>query len=405
MGKSRVGKHRFIKSPSEPRRITLKLEDIAHLGEAVGRHDGRVIFASYGIPGEEVEVELDEEKTSYAYGHVVDVVTPSPLRVKPNCPHFGECGGCNWQHIDYQAQLEYKRKVLAHSLRRIGHFEDIDVSPVQPSPQWEYRNQARFSAKPNGMLGFNRRRTHRLLPVDWCHLVHPAINETLQAIQGRCQGVKHQVIVRHGLRTGQTLIYPRLPVDDVRSGQEGLEEELLGRRFWVSSQAFFQVNTIQAERLASQVIDMVGLCPDGLVIDAYCGVGTFALLLAGQGGRVIGIEESVASVAAAKRNAATGENVEFLAGKVEDVLPQLEQRADTILLDPPRAGCHPNVLNAVLKTMPGKVVYVSCEPATLARDLRILVDGGYEIKRIQPVDMFPQTYHIETVTLLQGRHN
>lgn len=400
MSRKRVRQRANAAHPPQMRRIRLRLDDIAHLGEAVGRSEGLVVFASYGIPGEEVEVELAEEKTSFARGRVVNVLEPAQSRVEPPCPYFGECGGCQWQHIDYGTQLELKRSMLAHVLRRIGRFEDPAVPPVLPSQEWEYRNQARFSAKPSGLLGFNRYHTHRLLPVDDCRLMHPAINDTLRQLQGRWKGVKHQVIVRHGLRTGRLLIYPKAPFPDVQSGQDGLEEEVLGRRFWVPTQAFFQVNTRQTDTLTRLVLEMLEPLEHHTVVDAYCGVGTFALLLSARAGRVIGIEESKSAIKAAKRNLQPGEPAEFIAGKVEEVLPRLPEGVDGVILDPPRAGCHPAVLEAVLRMRPRRVVYVSCEPSTLARDLRTLCDGGYGIARLQPVDMFPQTYHLETAVLL-----
>jgi 23S rRNA (uracil1939-C5)-methyltransferase len=378
-------------------RLRVTFTDIAPQGDALARHDGEVVFAANGIPGEDAIV-LAKRRKRYIVGEAVELLRESPYRIAPRCPHFGECSGCQWQHIDYPFQLALKRQMVARQLSERGNFADVPVLATLPSPElWHYRNHARFSVNPQGQLGFIRKQTHDFVPIDYCHLMHPGINSVLAALQGKCPGA-HQVAVRYGVNTGEQLIQPKL--SHIESGQPCYEEELLGRRFRIASPSFFQVNTPQAGRLVELLRD--SLRPQGteLVIDVFAGVGTFASLLAPSVGRVIAIEESAAAVNDAALNIVGLDNVEFLQGKAEEVLPQIEEVPDAAILDPPRLGCHRRALAALLKLSPRRIVYVSCEPATLARDLRVLCDGGYRLVAVQPVDMFPHTYHVECVATL-----
>ena len=408
---------------------TLTLTDLAFGGEAIGRLDGRVIFVPFGLPGETVLVELVEDKADFGRGRILEILEPSTERVRPPCPYYFECGGCSLQHAAYTAQLAFKRQVVVEQLRRIGHFAEADglvlptIGMVSP---WEYRNHVRFTVgRRFGELCFTRRGGRQLMRIDRCLISQPAINEAVELIQDRLQGFRaHQVALRVGGNTGDLLVNPRLePVPELPSGQEYLEEELFDRRFRIASPAFFQVNTRReprpipdplrpppwpispaglsmAEILALVVHDRLEPTGDELLVDAYSGVGTFAVLLAPVAGRVIGIEESPAAVKDARYNARDLPKVEFLEGKSEAVLPRLSEQPDAVILDPARVGCDLGVLDALGSRPVSRVVYVSCDPATLARDLRILVEHGYELRNVQPVDMFPQTYHIECVALL-----
>jgi len=412
---------------SEP--LQLVLDDIAFGGEAIGRVDGEVVFVPYALPGEEVRVAVEQTKRQYRRTRLLEVLRAAPERVAYPCPYFTTCGGCQWQHAAYEAQLRFKQHVVVEQLRRLGGFADAEahvrpvVGMVRP---WEYRNHARFSlGRRYGELGFTRKETHHLLRVDYCWLMVPQINRALDHLQRRCAGLpSHQVTIRYSPRTGQLLVQPEVPaVPELPTGQPYLEEEVLGRRFRVAPSAFFQVNTVperralppqlavpwiaeregewsMAELLALHVLDRLGPGRLGRVVDAYSGVGTFAVLLAERADEVIGIEESPAAVRDARHNAWGLDHVRFVEGKTEQVLPQLEGRLDAVVLDPARVGCHPAVLEALLARRPPRVIYVSCDPATLARDLRILVDGGYRLEQVEPLDLFPQTYHIESVSTL-----
>jgi 23S rRNA (uracil1939-C5)-methyltransferase len=388
-------------------RLRLTLTDFGHLGEAMGRVQGKVIFAAYGIPGEEVEVEVREDHGSYAIAEVVEVLTPSPHRVEPRCPHFGVCGGCQLQHVDYAFQLELKRRVLESQIRRIGKLLDVPVSPTVAAPDpWRYRNNARFTVRRQGEIGFTHWHTHRFEPIDECFILEPRINEAKRAFEG---GVlantgARQLSVRVGRDEDSYLIHPAYqgPAEvGWETGQPGHVERLFGVPFQVSAASFFQVHTKQAERMAALVRDRLRLKGTDLVLDAYAGVGTFAALFAPFCARVVAVEESASAVLDAQVNLRPFSNVEMVEAKTEDFLSSLTQRPDAVILDPPRAGCDPRVLEALGRLMPERVVYVSCDPATLARDLQDLVLRGFRLADVTPLDMFPQTYHIESVSTLE----
>jgi 23S rRNA (uracil1939-C5)-methyltransferase len=388
---------------SEKEQLTLALTDMAHRGEALARHDGQVVFAAYGIPGEDVRVEVQRRKRAYLQGSVIDVVTASPHRVEPACPYFGTCSGCSWQHIDYGFQLELKQRVVGEQMRRIAKNDEAIVLPALPSKNpLGYRNHARFTVNRDGKLGFVQRASHRFVPIDECLIMHPWINDALNQLQGKCAETR-QVALRYSSSTGSWLIHPKLSVDDVEleSGQPFYEEELRGHRFRVSGASFFQVNIAQADVLATVVHDRLKLSGSEVLLDAYAGVGTFGVLFASECAQVIAVEESSAAIKDAEVNSSGITNLHLVKGKTENVLDELEERPDVVILDPSRAGCHRRVVDSLLRVRPQRIVYVSCDPATLARDLALFCDGGYGLEELQPVDMFPQTYHIECVASLE----
>ncbi len=383
--------------------IRLIPTEMVHKGETIARHNGQVVFISGAIPGEEVLVTITHRKKQYLEARVDEVITPSPHRSEPPCPYYGRCGGCQFQHIDYRHQLEMKREVVIDQLEHVGRFVDPPVSPTLPCDnQYEYRNHARFTINRDGNLGFMQRGSHRFLQIDKCLLMHPWINETLASLQDKCKGMT-QMSMRYGINTGDWLIQPPLknPEITVESGQKYYYESLHGHKFRVASPSFFQVNTAQAERLAEIAREEIGLTGDEVFVDAYAGVGTFAALFSPYVKKAIAIEESAAAVADARENLEGLPNVELVLDRVESYLSKLDVAPDVVLLDPPRSGCHPGTIKSILEYRPRTVVYVSCDPATLARDLRLLCDGGYALKKVQPVDMFPQTYHIECVATLE----
>jgi 23S rRNA (uracil1939-C5)-methyltransferase len=415
---------------------TVELTEPTFGGDTLGRlADGRVVFVPRTLPGERVRVRLGELRKDFARAEPVSIERVADGRVEPPCPSYREgCGGCSWQHARYELQLQLKRDIVVDQLRRIGHMDEADAL-VRPTlgmlDPWHYRNQARFSVgRRYGELCFTYRGSHRLLRIDHCWIVQPPINALLERLQGRLAAVErrlHQVTIRVGANTGDLMLTPALPeLPDVASGQPFLEEELLGRRFLLRGPSFFQVNTRRearalpsilarapavplpttglsmADLLALLVLDRVQPRADDLVVDAYSGVGAFALLLAPLVGEVIGIEEARVAVDDALHNAGGVPNVRFERGRTEDVLPQLAlaRRPSAVVLDPARAGAAPAVLEALLALRPRRLVYVSCDPSTLARDLRVLVAGGYTLDDVQPLDMFPQTYHVECVATL-----
>ncbi len=386
-----------------PERVTVQLDDIAFEGGALA-HDGpRIVFAEYGIPGETVSVELLRSRAGVAMGRVVEVLKSSPDRVDAPCPYFGACGGCQWQHITYPRQLTFKEHIVREQLRRIGRFINPPVSPaVAAENPWGYRNHLRFTAKRRGEVGFVQRGSHRFLRVDHCLIADDHVNDALPGLQGKCGGM-HQLTFRVGVNTDEVLVHPDLKAIEpsIESGQRFYHEEILGRRFRISGASFFQTNTAQTERLVGLVRDGLDLGENETLVDAYAGVGTFAVILAPLVHRVVAIEESAAAVDDAMVNIAGMPNIRYYKGKVEELLPQISEPADVLILDPPRQGCDAKALEAVIQMAPNRIAYVSCDPSTLARDLRILVDGGFELREVTPVDMFPQTYHIECVATLR----
>ncbi len=392
---------------SPPQRLTLELERPGHQGEAVGRRDdGKIVLAAYGIAGERVVVDVREEHPTYIVAEVVEVLRSSPERVEPRCPHFGACGGCQLQHISYDEQGRIKRRVVADQLRRIGHIVDPPVRPILAAEDpWNYRNNARFTVRREGATGFTHWHTHRFEPIDECLIMDPRINDIKRKLDGALTNRERQLAVRIGRNTGDTLIHPALngrsDERGVETGQGSYEERLFNVPFRVSAASFFQVNTVQAERMMALVRDRLQPTSSGVIVDAYAGVGTIAALIAPMVGRVIAIEESAAAVRDAEVNLAPFPNVEMVLAKTEEALPELDERVDAVILDPPRAGCYPEVIDALRRLRPRRVVYVSCDPATLARDLNRLILYGYMLTDVTPVDMFPHTYHIESVSTLE----
>jgi 23S rRNA (uracil1939-C5)-methyltransferase len=394
--------------PKEHRKITLRLDAMTYGGDAIGRAGGKAIFARGGIAGEWVRAEIVEERDHFARAQVIDVIEPSPARVQPRCPHFGlsanSCGGCVWQHIDYAAQLRFKTDIVREQLRRIGKIADAPVRDALPSPDvWAYRNHAQFSVTParraaksrNGWLGFQAARSNRVTPIKVCHIVQPPIAEWF-ASAGRMEAG----VVRVDVRAAGS----QLAVTVERGGQriatdQRLEFTVKGVPLRVSAESFFQVNTSLVETLVDRVLNWLDLRGGETVLDAYCGVGLFSRFVAPVAGRVIGIESSRSAVADARENLAQFNHVDVREGWVEQTLALLDAPMDAAILDPPRAGCGPHVIRAVIDQQIERLIYVSCDPATLARDARQLVDGGYQLMDVQPVDMFPHTCHIETVTL------
>lgn len=371
--------------------------------------DGRVVFVSYAIPGEQVVAEVTETCSQYLEARTVRVLKPSPFRVEPRCQYFGECGGCQLQHVEYAEQLRMKMQIVRDQLVRIGRFRDEADGVLRQAlgmeTPWNYRNHMRFTVWRDGQVGLMRQGTRRLLRIDKCEIACEQINQALENVQEATTGTQ-QLSVRVGENTGDVLIQPRLTWRDnatkspVESGQKTLTEMLLGRRFQISAAAFFQVNTAQAERLVEHVIEKVKELNARIVVDAYAGVGVFAAHVAAHVDRVLAIEESPSAATDASVNLVGLSNIEWITARVEDVLPGRDPSPDVVIIDPPRRGLQPEVIEALVASSARRVIYVSCDPATLARDLRRLVDGGFTLVEVQPIDMFPHTQHIECVATL-----
>jgi len=384
-------------------------------GESSADYGGFPVSVAGGVPGESVAAEIIRRFPESLAARVVRVKAPSPDRIEPACPYFlppagsprGGCTGCQWQHVRYERQLEYKREAIATRLVGVPALAGAAVLPtLANSRRLGYRNHARFTVYKKGpeagAVGFVNRVTRRILPIDRCLLMNDGINEALAEIQGRAQGMT-QISVRAGSNSGDRLIQPRLQNLEIHlaSGQTHLVEEILGHRFRIAASSFFQVNSGQVEAVVGILRERLGLTGSEVVVDAYCGVGTFAVLLASHAGRIIGIESSASAIDDARENARGLDNVTFVQARTEEALAAIDRRVDAVVLDPPRAGCAPEVLDALKKLAPERVAMVSCDPDTMTRDLAVLCDGAFTVESVQPVDMFPQTRHVEAAATLR----
>jgi 23S rRNA (uracil1939-C5)-methyltransferase len=451
--------------PQRGQILSVTIDDLAFGGEGVGRADGYVIFVRGGVPGDRLRVRLDQARSRFGRGTIESIETPSPHRIEAPCPYFGRCGGCRLQHVDYQAQLAFKSKQVTDALERLGGLGPVDVRPILGAADtYGYRNKMEFTvARARDGAGLTvglheQERYDSVLDVERCLLQSDRMNALLDEArrffaesglaaweQDSGEGLLRFLMLREGYRTGESMVnivtsspavselaplaaqlaarVPRttsvvMNVNPKKASVAiGVEEHLLGGRdhilesvgglrFQVSANSFFQTNTAQAERLFSLVIDSAALAGDETVLDLYSGTGAISLQLAGRCRWVYGVEVTQAAVDDAARNAAANgiANCTFLAGEVRFVLPSLIAQgvsAQVVVADPPRAGFHPKALRALLQMEPARIVYVSCNPATLARDLGELVRGGYRLEWVQPVDMFPHTPHIEAVARLE----
>ena len=394
----------------------------------LGEQQTCALHVPAGLPGERVTITVEaaapprmgrrrrRRQPRPRRVEISEIHQPSPLRTQAPCPVFGTCGGCQLQHMRYEAQLEWKWSIVRQLLQEIGGFADPPLLETVPCDDpWHYRNHMRFSVNRDGQPGLTARGTHRVLPLTSCPIAHEQINRTLSVLS-QVANARPQVLIRCGAASGQVLIQPH-PMPEVAQQlaafgldlrSETMEEVLGGETFRIRPSSFFQTNTAQAEKMVQMVLHgVLGYVPNvpmkRTVADAYCGVGTFALLLARYVSKVIAIEESASAIKDAQWNLHNVNNVEILKGKTEDLLPGLAALLDGLVLDPPRAGCQRAVLDALLEHPIIRIVYVSCDPATLARDLNVLCHrhSTYRLCSVQPLDMFPQTVHIECVAVLE----
>ncbi len=437
--------------------VTIEITALAAGGDSVGRTGaGYVVFVPDAVPGDRLEVRLVRVKRDHGFGQVVRVLENSPHRVRPHCIVADRCGSCQWQAVDYAYQLAAKRQQVIEALVRLGGFTNPPVEPTiaQPVP-FGYRNKSTFpvgrNARGEVVVGYYRKDSHRIVNLNACPVqdsrLDPLLRAAKEAIcdrnwsiydEARHSGALRHLALRIGERTGEMLLtlvthgvlpavesaaaqlrdqFPDLVGVCVNentergnaifgerthcvAGRPYLEDILGGFRFRVEPTTFFQICTSHAESLARLVVEAAAAGPGDTVVDAYCGIGTLSLPLARGAGQVIGIESYLPSVEQARTNAQFNgvANCKFIAGTVEDQLPHLQ--ADIVVLDPPRRGCERAVIAAISALEPRRIVYVSCNPATLARDLQLLAQDGYNLVSVQPVDLFAQTHHVESVALL-----
>ena len=403
-------------------KIKIELTTLTYGGECIGYlPDGRAVFVPGVLPGEEAEVELAEEKNSYVRARLLRVLRSSPKRITPRCGHFGECGGCHYQHMSYADQLLTKQTVVRDQLHRITGIPDPVVEAVVPAQQiWQYRNTMQFHVKTEGRLGFRKHYSSQVVAIHECHLPLSPIREFWPRLDFKPSKPERRIEVRCG-SNGELLIVmegnnllshgfnPDISPSIVRmgsksnhvlAGKESLMMDVLGLSFKVSAGSFFQVNTPVAEAMIRHLQNHLPLTKKTVLLDLYSGAGLFSRFFAGQVSRTIAIELSSSACSDYAVNLAEFDNVELYMGAVEQVLPYLHVQSGVMIVDPPRAGLKRQVLDALISMAPELIAYISCDPSTLARDLRYLLAAGYRLEQVTPFDMFPQTYHVETVVLM-----
>jgi 23S rRNA (uracil1939-C5)-methyltransferase len=401
----------------------LQLEKLTYGGDAMGRlEDGRAVFVPFGLPGERVRIRLTEEKRGFARGELLEILDASPQRIVPRCVHFGVCGGCHYQNLPYEEQLQAKTEILRDQLRRIGRIENPPVQPMVASPSpWNYRNHVQFHLTEEGRLGYVRADTPRVFAITECHLPEGSINSLWPQLEFEPGTNLERVSLRAGKEEDLMLVLesdspeaPELEIEAgisvahvfeenavVIAGNDHIVISVLGRDFRVSAASFFQVNTAMAEQMVNYLLANLPVTQASTLLDVYCGAGLFSAFLAPKCGRVIGIEASPSACEDFSFNLDEFDNVELYEGLAEQVIPHLEAQPDIVLVDPPRAGLEKRVVDGILNLKPQIVAYVSCDPSTLARDAARLINGGYRLKEVRPFDLFPQTFHIESISLFE----
>ncbi len=390
--------------------LTLDAGEFDERGLATADHQGAPVTIAGAIPGESVTASIVKVYRDRIATLVESVDAASEHRVTPKCRYFGACSGCQWQHISYDQQLEIKRSLVESALAPYESLNGIQVDETIPSPtQFRYRNHARFTVgrgEESGFAGYMNADSRRFVRIDECMIMDDRINETLSQLQGRLQRMT-QFSIRVGANTGDTIVQPLLPaeIQDVPSGRQKYVEEVNGAEFQVAASSFFQVNTAQLSAIVEEIVGMLELDGNDTLVDLYCGVGTFARLLSPHVKRVIGIEESASAVEDARFNCSDIANVEFIEAKAEQAAADLSVsglKIDLALIDPPRKGCHPEALDALKTLSPRRIMMVSCNPITMARDLDALCQSGFKLVSVRPVDMFPQTKHVESLAQLES---
>jgi len=408
--------------------LQINITDISHDGEGIGKTDGFTWFVKDAIPGDKVEASVMKTKKTYGYARLQKVIVPSKDRTEPRCKKARACGGCTLQAMSYPAQLEFKRNKVKNNLERIGGFRleetGVEVEPViGMDDPWRYRNKAiipiGYDKDGRVVAGFYAAHSHNIIECEDCLLGSEENKDIIKKVKGIYADDITHVLIRKGLRTGEHMVCAVSNHENnaVLSGRitpilgspEYIEDYIGDLKFRISPRSFFQVNPIQVEKLYGKAVEFAELTGKEVVWDLYCGIGTISLALAQQAGRVYGVEIIEQAIEDAKQNARINgiNNAEFFVGKAEEVTLRDEftgSNPDVVVVDPPRKGCDKVCLDTILRMNPKRIVYVSCDSATLARDLRILCDGGYELKKVQPVDMFPQTVHVECVAQIQRIH-
>jgi 23S rRNA (uracil1939-C5)-methyltransferase len=440
--------------------VTLDIEDISSEGNGIGKVNQQVVFVPNTVTGDKISSRIIRVKKKHAEGKIETILENSQYRIRPRCIVADKCGGCQWQHIDYEYQLKVKQNQVKETLTRIGGFTDFTPEKIFSDDDLGYRNKVNYplGVSETGTIkaGYYQQNSHQIVNMNQCPIQDDRLNPLLKEIKEDLQrlqipiydektkkGALRHLCFRIGKNTGEILLtlvsaevsneiietqaqkwiqrYPNLvgvclnhnpkstnvifgKDTDLLAGRLYLNEIFAGLTFHLRPETFFQVNTSVAEALFNQVLTQLNLQGNETVIDLYCGIGTFTLPIAQKVKQVIGIESHNISIEQANRNAEVNDikNVKFILGQTETILPEMDDNPDIVILDPPRKGCQPQVIETLLTLKPEKIVYISCHPATLARDLKMLCQNGdYQLTFVQPADFFPQTPHVETAVIMQ----
>ncbi len=379
--------------------MRLLIESIANGGAGVARHEGKVVFVEGGLVGDVVEAVTIEDKGRFEKAAITEVLERSPSRIEPPCPLFGICGGCMWQHAAYPDQLEWKRQILVEQIHRIGRLEPVVRPVIAPGEPYGYRNRMDFSVV-DGKPVLRKRGSHSSVVVERCLLLDSALIG-LTADADSLQG--SEFTLRAGIGTGEVAAIGagRHPSISIESPATAVIHERVGdKTFQISGRAFFQVNTWGAEVLVRLVKEAAGLSEKSHLVDMYAGGGLFAATVGSEAGRVTAVEWNCRAIADLSVNAPGVHRIDV---PVESSFPEIKVPADVVVVDPPRVGLGRKVVEGILGLSPETVIYVSCDPGSFARDARLLAEGGLDLDSVQPVDMFPQTPHIEVVGVFKPR--
>lgn len=438
--------------------------DINHDGQGVGKIDKYTVFVDGVLVDERVKIKLIKANKTYGYGKLLEVIRKSENRIEPLCKVSNRCGGCNICHVEYQKQLEYKTNLVRQNLKRIGNI-DVEVNDtIGVDNPYNYRNKAQFPVRQIGnevKIGFYAKNSHNVISSDDCKIQDDIINKVKDVVfdfiknnnisgynEETKQGTIRHILVRVGKITREVMVVLVLNDNNLNNkeilvemlikkipniasiivnvnkkdtnvilgdksttiwGKDYIEDYINEQKFRISAKSFYQVNPKQTEVLYNKALEFAGLTGKETVFDLYCGIGTITLCLTKKAKFVYGVEIVPDAVKNAKENAKINDiqNVEFIEGKSEEIIPSMYKegiRADVVVVDPPRKGCDNALLDTLIDMKPNKIVYVSCNPSTLARDLKILVENNFEVKKVQPVDMFPMSMHVETVVLMTKKN-
>ncbi|MCX7921219.1 MAG: 23S rRNA (uracil(1939)-C(5))-methyltransferase RlmD [Clostridia bacterium] len=443
---------------------TIEITGMTHEGQGVGRVNNFTVFIDGALVGEKVRIKVIKINKNYGVGKLLEILTPSSQRTTPFCAHYKRCGGCGIQHMNYQAQLQFKTNTVKDNIRRLGKLEDVVIhDTIGMENAMNYRNKAQYpvgQVKGNTLIGFYATRSHDIIDITSCGIQSSVSDKVRQVCKDfiiknnieiydeeKGTGLIRHIMTRVGYKTGEVMVVVVINKDDLPRKQQLVKEltsaipeirsillninkkktnvilgdrnvklygeevitDYIGRyKFNISPLSFFQVNPVQTEVLYSKALEYAGLTGKETVFDLYCGIGTISLFLSEKAKKVYGVEVVEEAIDDARENARINgvENIEFMVGEAERVIPEVYKSgvtADVVVVDPPRKGCDEVLLETLVDMQPQRIVYVSCNPSTLARDLKYLEEKGYKAVEVQPVDMFPQTAHVETVVLIERK--